>query len=370
MPLLVIVSAEPIETDGESVNLSAKTLSGFREFALNWPGEMVVVGQGSGGHSVVPGRRTTVELADPACRVEIGHPVRIVEDLRPSVVLAPMTRSMLPLLETSQQPLVVTAETDLRARLDWARAQAAPSRLTLRHRVGMVRLERSYRQAIKRARGVQANGRVAWDAYGQYSDRPMMFYDSRVTEAMAATVPLRKSGSPDEVTFAFSGRWLAAKGFPHALKAFEIARRRSGRGMKLQLLGGGESPGSVGGSVEEIGSLDFESEWVPHVAASVDALLIPHLQADPSCTYIEGAGLGAPFISFDNAAARWLQDSFGLGFTAPMGDVESLAEVIVRVAEDDRLLLGARDCGRAFVRDHSMQHEFAKRVEHLVACAR
>jgi len=369
--LLVVTVPGPVERDGSLVRTSAKTLSGLEYFARFWPGKVVHVTRTTDfGSSQVLGTRT-VHID------QLGHETIFASDrleaihrLRPDVVLTTLAMSELPLLESLEVPFVAITEYDLRTRFEWARAERGGRLPSLRHTTFLLQLERRYRRALMRAAGIQANGWPSYVTYRGLATNPLLFFDSRITQDMLESTPLKNRG--ESLTLAFSGRWVRPKGIAHAVAAFKHARANSERDLRLELFGSGpyrlDTPIPDGITVR--GNVDYEAEWVPHVAANVDLLLAPHLQSDPACTYLEAAALGAPFVSFSNRAAEWLATTHHLGWTAPMGNVAALSDLIISISSDDAAIETSRDAARTFMADHTMEQEFARRVEHLASCAR
>ena len=70
------------------------------------------------------------------------------------------------------------------------------------------------------------------------------------------------------------------------------------------MLGSGPDLGRLkevaGPSVTWWGEVAFEPDWVRLVSTSVDLMVLPHTQGDPSGTYLEAAGLGVPVVGFGN----------------------------------------------------------------------
>jgi len=368
--LLVVTVPGPVERDGSHIRLSAKTLSGLEHFARYWPGDVVHVTDttGFGSHQVLGTRTAQVDELGYAT-VFADDRVEAIHQLRPDVVLTTLAMSELPLMEGLRVPWVAITEYDLKTRFEWARAERSGRLPSPRHTAFLLRLERRYRRALRRAAGIQANGWPSYATYRGLANSPLLFFDSRISEHMLELASGKRDD--DALTLAFSGRWIRPKGIEHAIAAFAIARGRSDRELRLELFGSGphqiESPAPDGITVR--GDVDYETEWVPHVAANVDLLLAPHLQSDPACTYLEAAALGAPFLSFDNRAAEWLARHHQLGWTAPMGDVHALADLIVDITGNDDAIEASRQAARTFMANHTMEQEFARRAEHLAACA-
>lgn len=368
-PLVVTVPGA-VESDGTRVRLSGKTLTGLEQYARHWPGEVLfVTHETSWGGQEVLGQVDVDPETLPFGLIRTNDRASAIQALNPAVVLVTLAISELPLLEHHDLPVVAMAESDLAMRREWIRAESGRRVINPRHGFGLWRLELRYRRAVARARGLQANGWSAWDSYGRLSRRPLLFYDSRITRQ--AVDQAGSKPAHDGLVALFSGRWIRPKGFLDAVEAFRIAAQETEIPITLQLAGGGPLSEQVPrrDGLLVLGALDFESQWVPHVSREVDLMLIPHPQSDPSCTYLEGAGLGAPFLSYANRQASHLAREYGMGWTVPIGDVEALARELTLLAQDrTRLLEGSRN-GLAFMDHHCMEDEFERRVEHLVGCA-
>jgi len=94
-------------------------------------------------------------------------------------------------------------------------------------------------------------------------------------------------------------------------------------------------------------------------------MVLPHVQGDPSGTYLEAAGCGVPVVGFDNVALESLVRRHGLGWTVPMRDIVALADRIESVLADAAGWQEARERGLELMAAHHVDAEFDRRVEHL-----
>lgn len=366
MPLLVVTTPETILTDGDMIDASPKTVSGMLELSKGWPGDFLWLAHARHVEQLPHGTALShlpVEITTTDDRLAT------LETLKPDLLHATLAKSELPILEQHAPRTVMLAENSLSGRLQWA-VEASPSRrISLRHRAGLARLEWRYRRALRSAAGIQCNGLPSWNSYHRLNPDSLLFYDSRIS---ASVIPDGQSVTEQgpASTFAFSGRWLRPKGFIDALEAFDLAATRADHELILKIFGAGELADRIPNrnDIEVRGNLDFETQWIPEVRTSVDVMLLPHRQPDPACTYLEAAGLGAPFLSYDNAAATQLADRFGIGAVAPMGSTAALADLIVRASTDSDWVHSMRLRSIEFMSSHSFEKEFARRASHFAQC--
>lgn len=367
-PSLAVVVPDGLHIDGNSVTLSDKSLSGLVEEFASWTAPVTVVGHPSEHlRPDDPGSRT-VRLNDlPFRMVAVTDRAIVANELRTDLMTALLTPNELPTLRhLDSKRLVALVENNLRNRILYGTTNASGGLDRLRISLGATRHEVLVRKIARRCAGLQANGAVAYEAYRSTNTNTMRFFDSRArASTITATMDeVRDSSAP--LRLAFSGRWVAQKGFLDAIQAFLLARR-TGANVTLDLLGTGELADEIPQveGLRVIGPLDYETAWIPYVTAHVDALLIPHRQGDPSCTYVEGMACGAPFISFANDAARSLAGLSGSGWVAPLNDIDALAETIRKASQDRAALRRHRERAIAFARTHSFEAEYRRRADHL-----
>lgn len=99
---------------------------------------------------------------------------------------------------------------------------------------------------------------------------------------------------------------------------------------------------------------------------TVDLMLLPHVQGDPSCTYYESLGSGAPVIGFPQATLSPLVRDNGVGAVARRRDARSLAEAVLAAASDVGQYQRMRRAGLELVGAETWENVNRRRVEHLV----
>nr|WP_241185494.1 glycosyltransferase [Micrococcus luteus] len=185
--------------------------------------------------------------------------------------------------------------------------------------------------------------------------------------AAARAVPAWDGAGPLRV--AFSGRLDAIKGPEFALEVAHQARR-AGLPVEMTFLGTGPMRAPLEdhaeGWVRFRGFRDYRTEWLNDVRNTVDLMLLPHLQGDPSCTYFESLGSGAPVLGFANATLTPLVRRHSVGWTVPRGDIDGMVEVLRSIIDDPEALLRARRAGLDLVAANDFETTTQRRVDHLL----
>ena len=370
-PTLSVVLPDRVIRYRDHWYMDAKTVAGLAQQFQGWDAPVVFVAEPDDADAVPGPTWTQVTGLGPQCRLVASRdPGRVIAEESPDLWTALLAPRYLPLLEARLPGHCVPyAEYDLRNRLRYSLEGVGSPLRRARISAGAWSRELRLRRAVRRSAGLQCNGGVAFAAYGALQPRSMMFYDSRVFRESLAQRPRPRSGT---LNLAFSGRLIPQKGFADALAAFTEARRR-GLDAVLHVFGDGDQRGMIPDDdphVEYHGLVSYEQDWVPFMTEKVDALLIPHRQGDPSCTYLEGMGCALPFVSYDNDTARHLVTVSHAGWTAPLGDVRGLAERLLRLQDEPGALAAAQDAALAFARQHTFETEYARRAEHLRSCGR
>lgn len=304
------------------------------------------------GHSmriiVTPDRVATLREVQPTVRMVLGMPSQsdLLEDSLPG-------------------KLVALVEFDMKNRLAFQFAQQQGLLFSLRAQLGALRQEWRLRRQYSRSAGLQINGFVAARAYAKMG-RDLVYVDSRLYRNDLATEG-KKARPAAPLHFAFSGRAIPQKGFGDAIESFVRAREKGLNGL-LHIFARQELVVDQVPERDDIifhGYMDFHDEWMPYVRDNIDALLIPHRQGDPACTYFEGAGLGVPFISYSNDTAGILANELDLGWVAPMGYVDALAQLLLHLDQDRSEIERVSVNGVRFMKDHYFEREMERRVDHL-----
>jgi glycosyltransferase involved in cell wall biosynthesis len=116
------------------------------------------------------------------------------------------------------------------------------------------------------------------------------------------------------------------------------------------------------------GVLDFRTELAPLVRDEVDLFVCPHVQGDPSCTYLETFACGVPMVGYDNEAFGGLMTYVDAGWRVPLGDPEAMASAILALDRDRAAIVAKARAARDFAREHTFEATCRRRMEHLRSC--
>ena len=279
-------------------------------------------------------------------------------------------------------PFVTSSEYTLQTRLQIADAETKSSVRRARRRWWERGQERANRAAVRVATGIQCNGTPTYEAYAEISPSPLLYFDTRTRtedvlsdDALAQRLARVTNGDP--LRLAFSGRLDPMKGAQHLIP---FARRLKALGVRftLAICGGGSLADALrdelrGNPIREVdmkGVLDFQSELVPFIKSEVDLFVCPHVQGDPSCTYMETMACGVPIVGFDNEAFQGIIDRNAVGWLSPLGDVDALATRVARIDQMRSILAERARIALGVAREHTYEATFARRVAHLREHAR
>jgi glycosyltransferase involved in cell wall biosynthesis len=372
--LAVVLPGLPVV--GDHVEISDKTWSGLEAFRMRWPGHFSVIARPI-THDISGNLgRQSYAVSDLPWQVDLLEPTEAVAALRPDVVQVPLHLSERPLL--AMAPCVVAAENSARERLRYA-ASGTPRHHLPRMAVGAVRQAWALREMVREAAGLACNGWAAWAAYRTTGRdplaAPLLYFDTRLKTERVEQAGRRltlEGPRQDKARLAFSGRVHPSKGAHHAIAASAELDRR-GVPHSLTMLGQGPERNRLqaesGPSVIWAGELEFEPAWIDFVSMSVDLMVLPHTQGDPSGTYLESAGLGVPVVGFDNAALRGHAQHAGFAATTERWSAAALASLIQEVVEDDDRRGRLAAAGVDFMRRHAVEPTFDARVEQLLVVA-
>ncbi len=371
--LAVVLHGMPVR--GDRLEVAEKTTSGVAAIAEHWPGRVTVVAPPIAADQGGNLGRTWVRTADLPTEFVAADPVDWVRRHRPDVAQLPFDVRFAAI--GALVPSVVMAENPARERLAYA-WPTAPWTHRPRMVAGAAKQAAALRRMIDAAAAVACNGWAAWSAYGRrrraHLVEPLLFFDSRlpraeIDEARARRDARRWEGRP--LSLAFSGQLHPAKGPQHAVRASALLDR-AGVEHRLSLLGAGrledELRSVAGPSVRFLGALPFTPDWVRFIRDEVDLMVLPHVQGDPSGTYVEAAGLGVPVAGFANRALRGHARQ-GFGLLARARSAAALARLLEELDGDRERIRLAGLRGAAFMATRGYESEFARRVEQMIAVA-
>lgn len=369
-PRLGYVLPGPILSSGGLVAMEARGFSGLTELARSWPGRVIVLAPAVNDiPEPLPLAYVTADVDSLGFDIVKAQPVPAeIDSLGLDLtlgLLAPHWRGM----TEARTPAVLTAEVDYGIRLGIHRATSSGIPLA-RAAVGLLRVEAGLRRQARKARSLQCNGPAAFRAYGKQSATPLAFMDHRIYAAdVAAARAVRAWDGEGPLRMAFSGRLDPIKGPEYALEVAHRARR-AGLPVEMAFLGTGPMRETLQdraeGWVQFRGFRDYRTEWLNDVRDTVDLMLLPHLQGDPSCTYFESLGSGAPVLGYANATLSPLVRRHGVGWAVPRGDIDGMVEILRSLIDDPEALLRARQAGLDLVATNDFETTTQRRADHLL----
>lgn len=364
--------------------LTRKFLEGAKAYAEHWPGRVTVAVMKASEpdtnldhEEVVPGRWPFEVIERPDRLDRWGERMR-----QASLVL--MTDSLFyEPVDTRDVRYVLTTENTFRTRCQMIFAEN-PSLLRSGWRLlKAIRRRLRVGAAVRGAAGIQCNGLPTYNVYGRRHANGLLYFDSRMTRAdvigeqrLEQRLETLTAGSP--LRLIFSGRLTRIKGVDDLpLVAAEL--RRLDISFEMHVCGGGDRATSLAQQVRQLGLedsvklhgvLDFRRELLPMVRERSDLFICPHLQGDPSCTYLETLGGGVPIVGYANEAWAPLVGLSKGGWKTPLGKPQGLAQQVAELAERRQDIAAASRAARLFALQHTFEQTFRKRVDHLISCAR
>lgn len=374
--------------DGAFV-LTRKFIEGASAYAERWPGPVIVAmerAETRGDHlDSVAVHPDDVPFDLQWIDWENGHDdvKALISSAR--IVLASLVDKHTHLGEVCQDlavPLVYISEYSVNTRRQIIRAETVNPVLRWRRERWTTQLEDRYRAAVQLAAGIQCNGTPTFQAYRSINPRPLLYFDTRVSESQLANCAVvnkrvREMQQGGPLRLAFSGRFVAMKGADHLpLVAMEL--RRFGVPFFMDICGGGAlkplmrkqiTRFNLPDRVKLTGVLDFQTQLLPMLARSIDLFVCCHRQGDPSCTYLETMSCGTPIAGYDNEAFRGVVEQSGVGWLTPMDNPAELAACIAALHRHRELLADAAFASLKFASQHPFERVMQSRVDHLVECA-
>lgn len=238
--------------------------------------------------------------------------------------------------------------------------------------------ERKQQQAIKLANGLQCNGTPTYEAYRSLNPNTMLFFDTRITEDMLATVEdiekrTRKRDENTPLKLVFSGRLNRMKG-AHYLLDVAQELKRLGIEFELFISGAGQleesmhqriATSGLGDRVKMMGVPDFKTVFFPFVKANIDLFICCHPQGDPSCTYIETMSCGVPIVGFANEAFVGIVEQSKSGWLVEMNRPDLLAKKVAELSRNRKEIEAMSFKALEFARKHTFDETFKARANHM-----
>lgn len=276
---------------------------------------------------------------------------------------------------------VIVKETSLQTRLQIIAAETPhPIKRWKRLFFAIIANKRERRIAGNFA-GIQCNGTPTYNSYKHLNKNTMMFFDSRIEqhdviteEALSCRTERLLSGEP--LRLAFTGRLMRIKGSDGLIEIAEELRRL-GVQFKMDICGGGECEEQLERDIYEKqlndqvhlrGILPYREKLLPFIRNEIDLFVCPHIQGDPSCTYIETMACGVPIIGYANEAWEGMAPISKAGWITPMKRTDLLAERIAELSRNRGAIAEAAKAARTFAAKHIFEHTMDQRIDHMLSC--
>lgn len=373
-PRLVVAYPGPLPVAADSsVLMDDKLRTGMNFYRQHWPGEVVLATAAAPQAAPALGARAHR-------RGDLGFEVvtaatwtDAVRAATPDLLLAPLVRGVEALADLAEQSVYAVEFAPEEALASGLHTGSLPQRA--RALGGLWRRRKHFTALVRRARGIQCNGYPAYERFGDLNTDSLLYFDTRLAAShVAAARTQRRDGPATPLRLCFSGRLIPGKGPDHAVAA--LARLNEWQvPAKLTVFGDGPllSPlrATAPANVEFRGTIPFDPDWTDYVREHVDLMVLPHVQGDPSGTYLESIGCGAPVVGYANRAWDALVRHHGIGWSAPLRDVDALASTIRALAAPESGTGSpwhqVRTRGLDFMADHPWTQEFTRRVDHLLS---
>jgi colanic acid/amylovoran biosynthesis glycosyltransferase len=273
---------------------------------------------------------------------------------------------------------IYITENSLKTRIQVINSIAKNIVVKIRKYIWEISQELNQRYSIALADGIQCNGTPTYEAYQTINPRPLLYFDSRITEQMLINETelaqrTSKCAEHSPLNLLFSGRLVQIKGADHLILVAKQLKKL-GVEFKFFICGDGNlkgliqeqiQDGQLSDSVKILGSLDFKSQLIPFVKNNIDLFVCCHRQGDPSCTYLETMSCGVPIVGYANEAFSGVVKYAQAGWLVPMNRPDSLAQKILELDKHREKIVSESYKSLAFSKLHTFEKTFERRIEHL-----
>ncbi|MEX2671535.1 MAG: glycosyltransferase [Phycisphaeraceae bacterium] len=381
--LLIVPHLQAHRAASGNLVLTRKFLEGTAAYAAQWPGRVTVAvtveakpDTNLDHQEIAPGDWPFHVIKQPSPRQELFRRMQqaamvLISENLVVCKIAPAVR------------YAVVTEYSLKTRLRIAMETTRNPLRRLKRHFRERWTEHRARRGLAAAAGVQCNGFPTYESYRTLNPNSLLFFDSRVRsrelvdgEALDRRLARLQANQP--LRLLFSGRLIGIKGVDHLPKIAHELRRRNVP-FHMSICGAGEGQASLAQKVRDLGLadrvtlrgvLDFTRELLPLARDATDLFICPHVQGDPSCTYLETMACGVPIVGYANEAWQPLAKLSRAGWQTPMDDPAALADRVAQLHHQRSDIATASLAARRFAGQHTFEKTFSRRVDHLLTLAR
>jgi glycosyltransferase involved in cell wall biosynthesis len=383
-PTLVILPALKVKKlSHDSIVLTQKFIDGIREYQKYWPGNLIVLIEEDPNLSNNLDN-VAFNIQDLPFSIDVVDFDRIQQHTafqEATIVLASEGFRQNKVSKICNQfhiPCIYVTENSFKTRIQIINAITQNPVLRLRKYGWQILQQRKLRRAIATAQGIQCNGVPTYQAYRAINAKPLLYFDTRITEdilASEAEVLARTSQclALSPLRLLFSGRLIKIKGADHLILVAQELKKLKVE-FELFICGEGELQGSMQAQIQQgglshcvklLGTLDFKRELVPFAKKNIDLFLCCHRQGDPSCTYLETMSCGVPLVGYANEALVGVVDQSQAGWYQKMDRPDLLAQQIALLNQNRQLIVDESFKSLEFAKLHTFERTFARRITHL-----
>ena len=379
---LVLVPTAAAETNANGDLLVAKAfIEQLEGWAQHWPGTLRVLltrALRPDPHSVVVDR---AQHPYDLRLVDMQSPTVVPHLQGAAVVLAEAHGRHAALPHACRQagvPFVYETAQTLRTRLRQLRSGGASSLWRAHRSYREWALERRHFRAIQECAGLHCNGTPTFDAYRRLNPNALLYFESRVRQHLVVgadvlAARLAELDTHGPLRLAYAGSLNRAHGTDLLVPLAQKLRER-GVPFFMSICGDGPAVPQIRRQIQHLklqrhvaltGNLDFAAELVPFLQTGCDLFVCCHRDGEPTRVYAETLACGVPIVGYANEAFSGLLERVDIGRAAPTGNIDALADLVLRLSmHRDTLDRWARQA-RAFGEEHTFDASFARRVEHL-----
>ncbi len=234
--------------------------------------------------------------------------------------------------------------------------------------------------ALKHSVGLQFNGYPAFLKYKKYQTNSVLYLDTRINQndipsEASFEISVDRVKTANKLRITYSGRLTRMKGSHFLVKlASELHRREIdfelniyGSGDLFQYLGRDAQDNLLQRCVKLHGSVDFRTVLMPEIQFNTDVFFAPHIQGDPSCTYLETLSLGVPILGFTNEAWKCLYEATDghVGWLTGVGAIEECVKILMELSRDRSLIVAKKRTAFNFAKHITFESQFKKRIQQL-----